>query len=280
MTQQFTIETDGPVATLTLDRAEKRNALALPFWEDFPAAIEELDKSGDIRAIVIAANGPLFCAGIDLSAFAGVAGDRSKLGAAAPLDFIEKVGRMQRTFTVLEEARVPVIAAIHGKCLGAGVDMITACDIRLATKDAAFSVYEIHIGMTADVGTFPRLLNHLPEGLVRELAYTGREMGAEEALRYGLVNHVHETHEDVISAAQDMARDIATKAPMAVHGCKRAITYSRDHKTKEALDYIGLWNASMLNPSELMTAAAAKQSGQPGQFAKLPQKTRLDEAGS
>ena len=278
---QFTIQTDGAVATVTLDREEKRNALALPFWEEFPAAIEDLDRSGDIRAIVIAANGPMFCAGIDLAAFSGVMGRRNALGPSAPLDFMDQVGRMQRCFTALETARVPVIAAIHNKCLGAGVDMVTACDIRIASRDAQFSVYEINIGMTADVGTFPRLLNHLPEGIVRELAYTGRIMEAEEALRYGLVNQVHDGREAAVEAAQAMAADIATKAPLAVHGCKRAITYSRDHKTQEALDWIGVWNASMLNPQELMAAAAANQTKTPGNFAKLPQKTRLDdEAGS
>lgn len=280
MTRQFTVETKGPVVTVTLDRAEKRNALALPFWEEFPDAIEELDRSGEIRAIVIAANGPMFCAGIDLAAFASAAPNARKLGPAAPLDFIERVGRMQRTFTALEKARMPVIAAIHGKCLGAGVDMITACDIRLATEDALFSVYEINIGMTADVGTFPRLLNHLPEGIVRELSYTGRNMAAEEALRYGLVNKVLPSQEELLTAAQEMAAEIASKAPMAIHGCKRAITYARDHSTEDTLDFIGVWNASMLNPQELMAATAAKQTGQPGAFAKLPQKTRLDETGS
>lgn len=276
----FRIEIDGSIATVTLDRPEKRNALALSFWEDFPDAMEKLDRSGEIRAVVLAANGPMFCAGLDLGAFAGVMGQRQAQGAAAPLDFLDKVARMQRTFSVLENLRVPVISVIHGKCLGAGVDMITACDIRIATEDAAFSVYEINIGMTADVGTFPRLLNHLPEGLVRELAYTGREMRADEALRFGLVNAVHADQSAALKAAQDMAHEIAQKAPMAVHGCKKAITYSRDHKTQEALDWIGLWNASMLNPSELMAATAAKQTGTPGQFAKLPQKTRLNETGS
>lgn len=279
MTRQFTLDIDGAVATLTLDRAEKRNALALPFWEDFPEALAELDRSGDIRAVVITANGPLFCAGIDLGAFSAVMGRKGQSGPAAPLEFIDQVSRMQRAFTALETLRVPVIAAIHGKCLGAGVDMVTACDIRLASADAAFSVYEINIGMTADVGTFPRLLNHLPEGLVRELAYTGREMLTEEALRLGFVNRVHPDKDATLAAAQAMAREIATKAPMAVHGSKRVITHARDHSTADTLDWIGVWNASMLNPQDLMAAAGAKQTGEPGQFAPLPPRRRLDEDG-
>lgn len=270
----FTVEHDGPVATLTLSRPEKRNAMSAPFWEQFPDAIEEIDAGGRTRAIVLASTGPHFTAGIDLAAFGTVTGQ--DLGAAKGLDFIQMVGRMQRTFTALEEARVPVIAAIQGGCIGGGVDMATACDIRLCTEDAYFTIYEVEIGMTADVGTFPRILNLLPEGIVRELSYTGRKMHADEAAHYGLVNRVLPDRDACVAAAQEMAGVIAKKAPMAVHGCKRAITYGRDHTTQEALDWIGLWNASMLNQSEMMAAMSAKQTGSPGAFAKLPPKRRVD----
>ena len=268
MTDAFTIEHDGAVATVTLTNPDKRNAMDAAFWEEFPDAIEELDRGGEVRAIVLASTGPHFSAGIDLAAFQTVnAGDH---GEAKPLDFIHVVGRMQRAFSALEDARMPVIAAIQGGCIGGGVDMVTAADIRLCTEDAYFTIYEVVLGMTADVGTFPRILNHLPEGLVRELAYTGRRMGAEEALRYGLVNRVLADRDACVAAAQEMAADIARHAPMAVHGCKRAITYSRDHTTQEALDWIAVWNASMLRPAEMMAAMAAKQTKTPGQFAKLP----------
>ena len=272
----FTVEHDGPVATITLSRPEKRNAMSAAFWEQLPDAVEAVDRSGDTRAIVLASTGPHFTAGIDLSAFTGVMGQEH--GAAQGLDFLQVVRRMQRTFTALEEARVPVIAAIQGGCIGGGVDMATACDVRLCTEDAYFTIYEVEIGMTADVGTFPRILNLLPEGIVRELAYTGRKMGAEEAARYGLVNRVLPDHATCVAAAQEMAREIASKAPLAVHGCKRAITYGRDHTTQEALDWIGLWNASMLRQSELMAAMAAKRSGEPGQFAKLPPLRKVSDS--
>ncbi|MEM9421610.1 MAG: enoyl-CoA hydratase-related protein [Pseudomonadota bacterium] len=271
----FRVDLHDAVAQITFDRAEKRNALGLSFWEDFPDAIKELDDRGDIRAIVLASEGPVFCAGIDLAAFQAIAGDLAPTNPARGLDFLHKVHRMQRTFSALEEARIPIIAAIQGGCLGAGVDMVTACDIRVCTEDAYFSIYEIELGMTADVGTFPRILNHLPEGVVRELAYTGRKMPADEALRYGLVNQVLPDHPGAIEAAMTLAQEIAQKAPMAVHGCKRAITYARDHTTEETLDWIGLWNASMLQPTELMAAMAAKQTKTPGQFTPLPRRKSL-----
>ena len=269
----FTTARDGHVATLTLSRPEKRNAMSMDFWAGLPAEIEALDRSGEVRAIVIQSEGPHFTAGLDLAAFADV--QREGLGAAAPLDFLHQVDLMQRAFTALEAARVPVICAIQGGCIGGGVDMVTAADIRLCTEDAYFTVYEVVIGMTADVGTFPRLLNHLPEGIVRELAYTGRKMHADEALRHGLVNRVLPDHEACNEAAQAMAREIATRAPMAVHGAKRAVTHARDHTTQETLDWIALWNASMLQRSELMAAMAAKQTGAPGTFAALPPKRSL-----
>lgn len=273
----FTVEKDGSVARLTLSRPDKRNALSLPFWESFPETVAALDKAGDVRALVIASEGPVFCAGIDLGAFQGIAGGAAPDDPAKGLAFMQSVARMQDTFTALETARIPVIAAIQGGCLGAGVDMITACDIRLCTEDAYFSVFEINLGMTADVGTFPRLLNHLPEGVVRELSYTGRKMGADEAMRYGLINSVHADQPAVLDAAMTMAHEIASKAPMAIHGTKKAITYCRDHTTQEGLDWIGMWNASMLQPSELMAAMVAQKTGAPGQFAPLPPLKKLTD---
>lgn len=274
----FSITHDGPIARVKLTRAEKRNALDLPFWADFPDAIREIDRSGETRVILLEADGDFFCAGIDLSVFQSIGAEQASTNPNKGLAFLESVKQMQDTFSVLEDARVPVIAAIEGGCMGAGVDMITACDIRLCTKSAFFSVYEINVGMTADVGTFPRLLNHLPEGVVRELSYTGRKMPAAEANQYGLVNRVLPDRAALDDAALTLAREIAEKAPMAIHGCKKVITYARDHKTQEALDWIGLWNASMLQPAEVMAAMAAKQTGQPGQYTPLPKKKRLTDS--
>jgi len=269
MTDAFRLTHDGPVSTLTLCNPEKRNAMSLPFWTDLPDAVDELSNSGTCRALVIQSEGPHFSSGIDLGMLAGVR--PQDLGAAEGLYTYRAILELQRAFTALEKARMPVIAAIQGGCIGGAVDLVTACDIRLCTTDAYFTIYEVNMGMTADVGTFPRILNLLPEGIVRELSYTGRRMLAEEALRLGFVNRTLEGHEACNGAAQELAHEIASKAPMAVHGAKEIITYCRDHTTDEGLDRIALWNASNLQSSELMAAMAAKQTGQPGQFAKLPE---------
>ncbi len=274
MTESFRLEKDGPVTTLTLSRPEKRNSMDAAFWEDFPDAVDEVSHGGGCRVLVIQSEGPHFSSGIDLGMFQDIG--EEDLGAAKALGTYRHVQRMQRTFTALEKAPMPVIAAIQGACLGAGVDLVTACCIRLCTEDAYFSIYESVMGLTADVGTFPRVLNLLPEGIVKELSYTGRKMYADEALRLGFVNRALESHEACNDAAQALAAEIASRAPMAIHGTKDIIQWSRDHSTDDALDRIALWNASNLQPSELMAAMVAKQTGQPGQFAEVPKFRKVD----
>ncbi len=163
-----------------------------------------------------------------------------------------------------------MLAAIQGGCIGGGVDLTTACDMRYATADAYFTVFEINIGMTADVGTFPRLVKLIPEGIVRELSYTGRKMPAEEAKSVGLVNQVYADQATMLEGVMAIAREIASKAPIAVAGCKRMINYARDHSTADGLDYISIWNASMLMPEEMGEAILARREERAGDFAPLP----------
>jgi enoyl-CoA hydratase len=177
---------------------------------------------------------------------------------------------MQETFSCLEDCRIPVLAAIQGGCIGGGVDLITACDMRYATADAFITIYEINIGMTADVGTFPRIFKLIPEGIARELAYTGRRMPATEAQAAGLVNRVFTDQETMLQEVMSIAREIASKPPLAIYGCKRMANYSRDHSTADALDYIRIWNASMLQREEILEAMQANLEKRPGEFADLP----------
>ena len=268
----FDVSISDQVAHIVMSRPEKRNAMNAAFWKELPEIIRYIDDNAKARAIVISSTGPIFSAGIDLTMLANVDGDGDKNKAPYGAAFLSTVKRLQDSFTAMEDCRIPVIAAIQGGCIGGGVDMTTACDIRMGTADSYITIYEINVGMTADVGTFPRILNHFPEGIVRELAYTGRKMGAAELEKYGFYNRVYDTHDELVAGALDMAKEIASKPPLAVYGCKKMITYGRDHSTADALDYIGVWNMSMLAPSEMMEAMMSGKQKRPGNFADLPKR--------
>jgi enoyl-CoA hydratase len=273
----FEVSIEDGIAHIVLSRPEKRNSMIPSFWEELPAIIRDIDDNARARVIVISSTGPHFSSGLDVNAFSAIgdAGDGDPEAAAmkrrtAGLRFYENVRRMQEAFTSIERCRMPVLAAIQGGCIGGGVDLATACDMRYATEDAFLTVFEINIGMTADVGTFPRLYKLIPEGVARELAYTGRRMPAGEAVAVGLVNRIYDDHEAMLSGVMEIARDIAGKPPLAIHGCKRMANYARDHSTADGLDYISIWNASMLQHEEIMEAMQANAEKRPGRFADLP----------
>ena len=269
--QSFDLTIENKIAHIVLNRPDKRNALAADFWAELPKAVRDIDEGAKARVIVISSTGPIFCAGIDISMLAGgVAGGHDKNHPTYGAAFLTKVKYLQNTFTSLEQCRIPVLIAIQGGCYGAGVDMITAADMRYCTEDAFFTITEIDVGMTADVGTFPRILNHLPEGIARELAYTGRKMDAAEAKSHGLVNTVYKDQDEMLKAVMGIAATIAAKSPLAVMGCKKAITYGRNHNTEDALEQIATWNASFLNPTEMMEAMQARAQKRTGNFKDLP----------
>jgi enoyl-CoA hydratase len=273
----FDVSIEEKVAHIVLNRPEKRNSMIPEFWDELPQIVRDIDDGSKARAIVVSSTGPHFTSGLDVKAF-NPAGSSSGADRDAQrramrtrgASFYDNVRRMQQTFSCLEQCRVPVLAAIQGGCIGGGVDFITACDMRYATQDAFVTIFEINIGMTADVGTFPRLVKLIPEGLVRELAYTGRRMPAGEAQAVGLINRVFPDQETMVAAVLDIAREIATKAPLAIYGTKRMINYARDHSTADGLDYIGIWNASMLQPEEMLEAMTANAEKRPGDFVDLP----------
>ncbi|MEM7674653.1 MAG: crotonase/enoyl-CoA hydratase family protein [Myxococcota bacterium] len=268
----FRVERRDRVAHVVMCRPEKRNSMIAAFWSELPQIIESLDQEGTVRAVVLSAEGPHFTGGMDLSVFAGMGASSNDAQGRIqkPVAFLNLVRTLQNSFSCLEACRMPVLAAIQGGCIGGGVDLATACDMRYATKDAYLTIHETNIGMTADVGTFPRLLNLIPEGFVRELAYTGRRIGAEEAHTIGLVNKVFETQEAMLDHVLGLAQEIAKKAPLAVYGCKKMITHARDHSTADALDYVGLWNASMLHAEQIMEAMTANMEKREGAFVDLP----------
>lgn len=274
MSTCFDLTRDGGVAHLVMNRPDAFNSMVRAFWNELPEIVEELSAEGSTRCLVISSTGKHFSSGMDLSVFTsgeGVsprAADRATAGEKFRLD----VRRLQRTFSCLEAARFPVIAAVQGGVIGGAVDMTSACDIRYAAADAFFQIQEINIGMTADVGTFPRLCKLMAEGMVRELAYTGRRYLAEEALRSGLVNAVFPDAAACTAHALGVAREIASKPPVVVTGSKVMIGYARDHSTADALDYVGVWNASMLSPEHMAEAIAARAEKRPAVF---PDRARL-----
>jgi len=270
----FDLTIENKIAHLQLNRPEKRNAMIREFWLELPSAIQKIDRQSLARVIVISSTGPHFTGGIDVTMF-GETPPADKEAArikrlTSGSSFYGDVQAMQETFSSIENARIPVLAAIQGGCIGGGVDFVTACCMRYASEDAYFTIYETNIGMTADVGTFPRIAKLIPEGLVRELAYTGRKMSASEAQSIGLVNRVFANHHDLIEGVMSVAAEIASKAPLAISGCKRIITYSRDHSTADTLDYIRLWNASHLQREEIVEAMMAAAEKRPARFVDLP----------
>ncbi len=277
--QCFNVEIENQIAHISLKRPEKRNSMIPAFWSELPSIVGDIDAEARARVIVISSTGPHFTSGLDVSAFMGA--PESELSAEEVhskqiqrgASFYDHVRRMQNSFSALEACRIPVLAAIQGGCIGGGVDLTTACDMRYATQDAFFTIFETNIGMTADVGTFPRLVKLIPEGVVRELAYTGRRMPATEAKAVGLVNEVFADQDSMLEGVMKIAREIASKAPLAVYGCKRMINFARDHSTADGLDYIGIWNASMLQSTEVREAMIANKEKRAGKFVELP-KTR------
>ena len=268
----FSVTIADRVAHVVMTRPEKRNSMNAAFWRELPEIVRDIDDNSRARAIVISSTGPVFSAGIDLAMFGALSHTSDKNDPTYGQGFYTKVLALQESLSALERCRVPVIAAIQGGCIGGAVDLATACDIRLMSADAYITIYEINVGMTADVGTFPRILNHLSEGIVRELAYTGRRMGAEEAHRLGLANRVSADAKAVVADALEFAREIAAKPPLAVAGCKRIITYARDHSTADTLDNIAVWNMSQLIPAEMMEAIEAARDKRTGDYADLPKR--------
>ena len=269
--QCFDVEESGGVAHLRLSRGDQLNTMIPEFWSELPAIVDEISDSGRARVIVLSAEGRHFCAGMDLSVFSGDAnleGDADEIGrrrANLRLSLLH----LQRSFTALEEARMPVLAAIHGACVGGAVDLVTAADCRYATADAWFSVHEINIGMTADVGTLQRLPKLIPSGVAREYAYTGRRMPAERARRLGLVNEVFDDHGSMMEAVMAIAEEIASKSPLAIHGTKEAINYSRDHSVEDSLRHIALWQSGMFHPTDLEESFTAQSQGRAPSYEDL-----------
>jgi enoyl-CoA hydratase/carnithine racemase len=238
-------------------------------WDELRAAFRELDAAPKVRAVVLSGNGAHFCAGIDLELLAEIralmAGADGCAGRARE-ETRRFVLDVQDVVTSLERCRKPVLAAIHGACVGAGVDLICAADMRYCSADANFSIKEVDLAITADAGTLQRLPRLIGDGLVRELAFTARKFGGEEARTIGLVNRCYATPEELFSGVSEIAHTIAAKSPLAMRGTKEMLAYARDHSVADGLNYVATWNAAMLMSADLDEAVAAMQQKRAPQF--------------
>ena len=273
----FSLTIENHIAHLVLNRPQALNTMGPRFWGELDTVLTDLHKNSAARALVISSTGKHFSAGMALDAFASSVqmDDQSPEGRAAIYD---NLSAMQATFTKLETLRIPVIAALHGGVIGGAVDMVTACCIRYGSKDTFFCIQEINIGMVADVGTLQRLPKLVPLAVVKELAYTGRRLGADKALGYGLLNEVFETQEQTLEAAMQCAAEIASKPPVAIWGTKQAVHYARDHTVDEALKQMGWLQAAIWSNrhvGEAVTAFQGKRSGNYPDLAELKSFTDL-----
>jgi enoyl-CoA hydratase len=249
---------DGPVAHVQLCRPEALNVMVDAFWREIVAVFADLDTRSDLRCVVLSSTGKHFTAGLDLAMAASTLSPQSPDAARAREHFRRTVKRMQESFSVVDRCRVPVVAVVQGGCIGGGVDLVTACDMRIGTVDCFFTIEEINVGMVADVGTLQRIPHLLPQGLVRELAYTGRRMLSEEAKHLGFINSVHKGHDTALAAAMTLANNIARKSPMAIAGIKQVLNAGRSQSINEGLEYVATWNAAMLMGQDLQQAVDAQ----------------------
>ena len=278
----FEYELKDHVAHISMCRGDAFNSMTKAFWSELPELVDKISDEGKARVIVLSAQGKHFCAGMDLANFKSdgdfLSTDTKKITQGRRSEAQFRVTRdLQYSISCLEKSRIPVITAIQGACIGAGVDLITACDIRYASNDAFFCIQETNIGMAADVGTLQRLPYLIPEGILRELAYTGRRFSADESLKYGLVNAVFDTPDAVIEQALAVAREIADKAPLAISGIKEVLNYNRDHTIEESLNYTALWNTAMNFSDDMIEAFKSKTEKRDPDFQDLVKKRKYLE---
>ena len=255
---KLNLEVQDGVATVSLGRPEKANAVNGKMWAEIETVFGHIDDTPSIRAAVLTGAGKNFCGGIDFTLIGELVGEYNNRADGQRQEWLrKKIKALQAGFSAIEACRKPVIAAVHGACYGAGIDIITACDIRFAAADTRFCVKEVDLAIVADVGTLQRLPHIVGQGVARELAFTGRTFSAEEAQQMRLVNRVLEDQDATLTRAREVAGLIAEKSPLAVRGIKQVMNYSRDHSVDDGLDYVATWNAGMLISSDGQEAFAA-----------------------
>ena len=268
----LSIEVDGHIGVLRLDRPEAGNAMGPEFWTDLPLAVSALCADREVRCIVLAAEGKHFSVGLDLKSMAGSlmspgGGSGTSSHASRNASLNQNIRSMQASVTAVEACRVPVIAAIHGWCIGGGVDLIAACDIRIASDDAKFSVREAKVAIVADIGSLQRLPRIIGAGHVAELALTGKDIDADRAATIGLVNHVVDGGAGgALALAREIAAEIAANSPLAVEGTKAVLAANDGRTVSEGLDFVADWNTLYINSNDLVEAMTSFIEKRPGDY--------------
>ncbi|MGO9139455.1 MAG: crotonase/enoyl-CoA hydratase family protein [Syntrophales bacterium] len=250
----FRIEKDDHIAWLILNRPEKRNTMGFPFYESLIGQFAVFDADPDVRVVVIRAEGKSFTAGTDLEDLGSL---YKQMTASEREDLRLKILQAQQGINSIEKCRKPVIAAVHGHCLGGGVDLLCACDIRIAAADAVFGIREVRVAFIADVGTLQRLPHIIGEGWFRELALTGRDFDAEEALKMRFITRICRDKDELIAEAKKIAQQIASCSPLAIQGTKEVILYSRDNGVYPGLEYVAQKNSALIPSEDMLEALAA-----------------------
>lgn len=263
----FNVVLADKVAQVVINRPEKINAMSADFWSEIIDIFRWVDNTDEVRVVVLSGAGKHFSSGIDLMMLAQLGSQMGPDVGRNAEKLRRKILELQASFNAVDNCRKPVLAAIQGYCLGGAIDLISACDMRYSTVDAQFSIKEIDIGMAADVGTLQRLPRIIGDGMMRELAFTGRTIAGEEARSIGLVNRTFADTDALHEGVMAIAREIASKSPVAVRGTKEMIRYMRDHRVDDGLEYIATWNAAMLQSVDLRVAMAAHMSKQKPEFA-------------
>lgn len=263
MSQKVIIEKKGHIAYITLNRPEKYNALDQETYETFLEQLPKLDQDDEVRVIVLKGNGKNFTSGIDLSDISAIVGEPT---ARKRETLRLHVLHLQECMNVFEKCRKPVIAAMHGACIGGGIDLTAACDIRLCTADTRFSIRETKMAIIADLGTLQRFHTIVGQGWYRELALTSRDFGAAEAKEMGFVTHIYADQDELYAEADKMAQDIANMPPLTVQGTKDVMNYTRDFGVQAGLRYIAQKNAAAIFSDDLMEAVTAFMEKRPPQF--------------
>ena len=268
MPTSLKIKIDSSVAEIELNRPDKANAIDEELWFALEDCFRELDENEAVRVCILSGAGSHFTSGIDLKFLQAVAQEVENFDCEGrKREYLRrKILKLQVAFTQIEQCRKPVLAAIHGGCIGGGVDLISACDLRYSTRKAVFQIKEIDLGLTADVGTLQRLPKLIPQGIVRELAYTGRKFTGEEARELGFVNRCYNDKKTMLSAVRKIAEQIACKSPLAIRGVKEMLLHARDNSVADGLNYVATWNSAMLLSADLEESVMAMMQNRPPEY--------------